>query len=179
MTNGNEKPSTVNSAGMSYLPEKNFPAWKTRFFETIIKTLEHSRLGENRFSYGDNHAAEEALQACGRAFMGVRYGLFRMTGKAFSRHRGDRKRVKKVFYSWKIRKKRNRNSAKTRLRHTATRSGQTILRHAVLYSALLRCQNFLLPERWRLTPDVSRIWAPWHRRWCLPHAQWSPDARLL
>ena len=25
MTNGNEKTSTVNSAGMSYLPEKNFP----------------------------------------------------------------------------------------------------------------------------------------------------------
>ena len=43
--------------------------------------------------------AEEALRARGRAFMGVRYGLFRMTGKAFSRHRGDRKRVKKVFYS--------------------------------------------------------------------------------
>ena len=71
---------------------------KNAFFETIIKTLAHSGLGENRFSYGDNHAAEEALQACGRAFMGVRYGLFRMTGKAFSRHSGDRKEVKKVFY---------------------------------------------------------------------------------
>lgn len=44
MTNGNEKPSIVNSARMSYLPENEFTAGKTRFFRIIIKPLAHNGL---------------------------------------------------------------------------------------------------------------------------------------